>query len=299
MLRVGCVKYLNALPLIRGWPGEVDFDHPSALCQRLANGELDVALVSSFEFLRNPIYRIVDDVSIASDGPVYSVVLAHCGELSDIQEIELDPASQTSANLLRCLLAERRLTPRLIRNIGFQPVRPAGLQPVASAPVQPIESQTAENISAERTGNMPMFQTIRSARLLIGDQAIAFRQKHGGDFHSWDLGEQWKKLTGLPFVYALWLIRPEVADAKSVAQHLRALRDENLTNLDALIGEIVAGLADPDGSAGVDREFLTRYYNKSLGFGFGEREKEGVQTFARLCVKHALLPSRDLVFSVV
>src|SRR5260370_12458299 len=113
MLRIGCVKYLNALPLIRGWAGEVDFDHPSALCQRLANGELDVALVSSFEFLRNPLYRIVDDVSISSDGPIYSVVLAHYGELSDIQEIELDPASQTSINLLRCLLAELGMNPQL------------------------------------------------------------------------------------------------------------------------------------------------------------------------------------------
>jgi predicted solute-binding protein len=56
-LRIGCVKYLNARPLIRGWPDNVAFDHPSALCQRLAKGQFDVALVSSFEFLRNPIYR--------------------------------------------------------------------------------------------------------------------------------------------------------------------------------------------------------------------------------------------------
>ena len=82
-LRVGCVKYLNARPLVRGWEGNVEFDHPSALCERLAKGQLDVALVSSFEFLRNPIYRIVDGVSISSDGPVYSVVVAHRGELSD------------------------------------------------------------------------------------------------------------------------------------------------------------------------------------------------------------------------
>jgi predicted solute-binding protein/REP element-mobilizing transposase RayT len=552
-LRIGCVKYLNARPLIRGWPGEVDFDHPSALCQRLANGDLDVALVSSFEFLRNPVYRIVDGVSIASEGPVYSVVLAHCGELSDIHEIELDPASQTSVNLLRCLLAEHGLSPRLIRNIDFQSVHPADLQPADSAPVQPIESQTAENISAGRTGNMPMFrqadgptfhafdehadihrtrrnlphweqedaayfvtfrladavpaelakqwreelerwrtfhpepwdpavtreyrrrflqpredwldrghgscllrdskaaevvaqalrffegqrycldafvvmpnhvhvvvkpligfhlfdivrswktytarqinkllrrsgavwmqesfdriirdwdalvrcrayiaknptkarlrngefvlsateklrnidfqsvrpaglqpadsarvqppqsqtaknisarrtgrmpmfQPLRSARLLIGDQAIAFRQKHGGEFQFWDLGEQWKRLTGLPFIYALWLIRPEVGDAKSVAEDLRALRDENLTNLDDLIGEIVAGADDPGGNVEVDREFLTAYYHKHLRFGFGEREKQGLQTFARLCVKHALLSNRDPVFSVV
>jgi chorismate dehydratase len=103
-VRVGCVKYSNARPLIRGWPGNVEFDHPSALCQRLAKGQLDVALVSSFEFLRNPIYRIVDDVSISSDGPVYSVVVAHRGAFSDIEEIELDPASETAVNLLRCLL---------------------------------------------------------------------------------------------------------------------------------------------------------------------------------------------------
>jgi chorismate dehydratase len=274
MLRVGCVKYLNALPLIRGWPGEVDFDHPLALCQRLANADLDVALVSSFEFLRNPIYRIVDDVSIASEGPVYSVVLAHRGELSDIHEIELDPASQTSVNLMRCLLAERELKPRLIGGVPGSLPNAFGI------------------VDGSLSG-------MRSARLLIGDQAIAFRHKNGGDFQFWDLGEHWKKLTGFPFVYALWLIRPEVADAESLARHLRALRDENLTNLDHLIGEIIAGADAPAGNVEVDREFLTVYYRKHLRFGFGERERKGLQTFARLCVKHALLPRSDLVFSLV
>jgi len=288
-LRVGCVKYLNALPLIRGWQGEVDFDYPTALCQRLANGELDVALVSSFEFLRNPIYRIVDDVSISSDGPVHSVVLAHCGELSDIQEVELDPASQTSINLLRCLLAELGMNPQL----GSAPK--AFRARVGSPPQDGFA-----------VANLP---TPHSARLIIGDQAIAFRQRYAGEFQFWDLGEQWKKLTGLPFVYALWLIRPEVADAKQLANRLRARRDENLASLDELIGEAVAGVGisavalakanDPDASVELDHQFLTGYYHKSLRFGFGEREKEGLQTFACLCVKHALLPSRDLVFSVV
>ena len=106
-LRIGCVKYLNARPLIYGWPSNVVLDHPSALCAQLARGELDVALVSSFEFLRNPIYRIVDGISISSDGPVYSVVLAHVGEINEIEQIELDPAAETSGNLLRCLLAVR------------------------------------------------------------------------------------------------------------------------------------------------------------------------------------------------
>jgi chorismate dehydratase len=275
MLRIGCVKYLNARPLIRGWPGEVDFDHPSALCKRLADGELDVALVSSFEFLRNPIYRIVDDVSISTDGPVYSVVVAHRGDISEIQEIELDPASQTAVNLLRCLLAELGSRGRLVPNRKSE-IKPA---------------------------------THRS-RLLIGDQAIRFRESYAGEFRFWDLGEQWKNLIGLPFVYALWLIRPEVLDAKTIASRLRTLRNENLANLDELIAEAVAGVGlsrrsseakadDPGSSEQFDPDFLGRYYREHLQFGFREKEKKGLRTFADLCAKHGLLEKRDLVFDLV
>jgi chorismate dehydratase len=288
-VRVGCVKYLNARPLIRGWLGNVEFDHPSALCERLARGQLDVALVSSFEFLRNPIYRIVDNVSISSDGPVYSVVVAHRGEFSSIKEIELDPASETAVNLLRCLLAELKLKARLIsRNIDLQSVRPASLQPAAPDAV--------ENVSARRTGKMPVFQTA-GARLFIGDQAIQFRQKHVHEFKFWDLGEQWKKLTGVPFVYALWLIRPEVRDAKSIAQRLRVLRDENLAHIGAIVSDAVPDVTDDKHE--ITREFRDRYYNEHLRFGFGTEEKRGLQTFADLCAKYGVLPKRPGEFDLV
>jgi chorismate dehydratase len=286
-VRVGCVKYLNARPLIHGWPGNVEFDHPSVLCERLAKGELDVALVSSFEFLRNPIYRIVDSVSISSDGPVYSVVVAYRGEFSNIEEIELDPASETAANLLRCLLAQ--LKARLSGNIDLQSVRPAGLQPVGR--------NAAENISAGRTGRMPMFHPSNRARLIIGDQAIRFRQEHAGACRFWDLGEQWKKLTGLPFVYALWLIRPEVPNAKSIAQRLRELRDKNLADIAAIVSDAVADAAH--NKQAITQEFLDRYYHEYLRFGFEAREKQGLQTFADLCAKHGVLPKRGCDFSLV
>jgi chorismate dehydratase len=258
-LRIGCVKYLNALPLIHGWLGDVEFDHPSALCKRLASSELDVALVSSFEFLRNPVYRIVDDISISSAGRVYSVVVAHRGDISEIDEIELDPASETAVNLLRCLLSEVGFNPRLVQ------------------PNKGVSPSVAESGSAGR------------AQLLIGDQAIRFRQSHTGEFQFWDLGEQWKKFTGLPFVYALWLIRPEVADAKEIADRLRALRDENLANLSELIA----------GEKRFDHQFCSRYYREYLRFSFGEREKEGLRIFANLCAKHNLLPKRNLALNVI
>jgi chorismate dehydratase len=249
-LRIGCVKYLNARPLIYGWPGPVTFDHPAALCAQLANGELDVALVSSFEFLRNPIYRIVDDISISSDGPVYSVVVAHAGEISDIEEIELDPASATSVNLLRCLLAERGVSPRLIEN----------------------------------KGDIPVFQVSQRARLLIGDQAIRFRQEYGKQFRFWDLGEQWNKLVSLPFVYALWLIRPEIRDPKPLAERLRKLRDENLADIDKLIAE----------EKEFDHDFCRRYYRENLRFVFAEKERAGLREFHKRSVELRLLPEKHL-----
>jgi predicted solute-binding protein len=247
-MRIGCVKYLNARPLIYGWENKVVLDHPSVLCAQLARGELDVALVSSFEFLRNPIYRMVDGVSISSDGPVYSVVVAHHGEFAELKEIALDPAAETSGNLLRCFLGELDLNPEI------------------------------------RSTSSP-----ESARLLIGDQAIRFRRQQGNDFHFWDLGEQWKKVRGLPFVYALWLVRPEVEDPKLIADRLRKLRDQNLANLDKLIAN----------ETEFDHAFCDRYYREHLGFSFGDKEKKGLLAFAELCQQHELLPKRDFALDLV
>src|SRR4030095_1300683 len=109
-------------------------------------------------YLRRPIYRSVDVVSISAHGAVYSVIVAHNDDLSRAQEIEIDPASETSVALLRCLLKERGLTPRLrIRNADVESVCPGELHAA--------ESETADKMSAGRTGQRPVF------RLLIGDQA--------------------------------------------------------------------------------------------------------------------------------
>jgi predicted solute-binding protein len=243
--RIGCVKYLNARPLIHGWPGEVDFDHPSRLCQKLAEGMLDISLVSSIEFLRNPGYVLVDDIAISSHGPVHSVFLAHAGELSEIKEIELDPASQTSVNLLVCLLAEAGLSPKLVA----------------------------------RTPLIQRALTPRLAKFFIGDQAIRFRDENAGTFNFWDMGEEWEKMTHLPFVYALWLIRPEFTPAKPIADKLRACRDNNLRELDVVMA------AQKEFSP----EFCAYYFGECLSYQFGEREKEGLSAFRKLCEKHRIL----------
>lgn len=245
-LRLGAVKYLNALPLIVGLTDELLLDHPSALCTRLARGDLDAALVSSYEFLRNPIYRVVDGVGIVSKGPVYSVVLAHRGTLSEIEEVALDPASETSVNLLRCLLKDLSLAPRLAT-----PAVHLGAAPI----------------------------TRKQARLLIGDQAILFRAEHEDECDFWDLGEEWERLIGLPFVYALWLVRPEVQNPSQLADVLRAARDGNLNRLKQIA----------ETQTLVDPAFCLRYFRDHLRYGLGEPEKKGLAEFQFRCVRQGIL----------
>jgi chorismate dehydratase len=245
-LRIGCVKYLNARPLIHGWPGPVVLDHPAELCRKLAGGELDVALVSSFEFLRSPVYKIVDGISISSHGPVYSVVVAYRGERPG-PEIELDPGSQTSIALLQHLMRER--------GAGF---RGAGIEGGVLSPVADGR-----------------------ARLLIGDQAIRFRRKFGSTYRYWDLGEEWNGLTGLPFVYALWLVQPDMPDAEAIATRLRALRDQNLRDLGHVIGQ----------EQEFYPEFCRRYYTENLRFNFGDLEKQGLREFSKICAELGLIHS--------
>lgn len=254
-LRIGCVKYLNAQPLIFGWPGEVLFDHPASLCRKLADAEIEVACVSSFEFLRNPIYKIADGVAVGADGPVYSVFLVHDEPLEDLRAITLDCASQTSVNLLRCLFAER------------------GMSPTFVADAAPNQSPIGDG----------------RARLMIGDQAIRFRERYAEKHGYWDLGAAWKKATGLPFVFALWLLRPELSDISEIADRLRERRDENLRSLD----QVIAAQTE------FTPPFCEFYFRSCLRFGFAEPEKAGLLLFRSLCEKHGILPANQTPLRLV
>jgi chorismate dehydratase len=240
-VRVGCVQYLNSKPLIYGCDAPVIFDHPSGLARDLIDEKLDVALVPVFEALRNPPWIAVDEVAIACDGPVFSVFLAHRQPLADVRRITLDPASRTSIHLLQVLLAE------------FQ-----GLQP---------EYVAAGEVSED------------NALLLIGNQAIDFRVAYPEGWHFLDLGAEWKRCTGLPFVFALWLMRPALANAASIADELRAIKRDGVAHIEEIVR------ADRTHEVALS----TRYLTEHIRFDCGAKEKAGLNRFGELLVKHGLI----------
>jgi chorismate dehydratase len=195
--RIGSVQYFNAVPLTRGIEGEVVFATPAQLAEMLRRDELDAALVSITEVLLNDRYDILDGVAIASLGEVYSVLLAHCVPLESITEVFCDPASLTSVNLLKVLLAERGIRPE------FKPL--------------PDYDAAAE----------------LDAVLLIGDRAIDFRRAtHVHEI--FDLGTAWYELTRLPFVYAVWALRRGIEN-KALCSELRLAKHFGLETLDYVI----------------------------------------------------------------
>ncbi len=198
-LRIGSVRYLNAVPLNRGLEGEARLGTPAQLAEWLRNGEVDAALVSVAEVLRNGQYDLLDGIALASHGPVLSVFLAHRPPLEKLTEVHLDPASITGTTLLHILLAERGLRPK----------------------TRPLTSY-------ESVGDL-------DAVLLIGDVALDFIwEPHPHQI--WDLGQAWYELTGLPFVFAAWALRRGMNQAR-MCERLRRAHNRGMAELDQIIAE--------------------------------------------------------------
>jgi len=195
--RVGSVKYLNAVPLTRGLEEQVVFATPAELAVKLRKDDLDAALVSVVEVLFRDRYDILDGIAIASLGEVQSVLLAHRRPLEEVQEVYCDPASLTSIELLRVLLAEQGLNPQF----------------------KPLPSYD--------------FAALPDYALLIGDRALDLLL--GPHEHElWDLGAAWYELTNLPFVYAVWALRRGV-HSPELRRQLREARDFGMDTLDSIV----------------------------------------------------------------
>jgi chorismate dehydratase len=206
LVRIGAVTYLNAQPLVYcldqfAPEAEIVVDLPSRLADGLACARLDVAIVPSIEYLRNPGYAIVSDACIACDGPVRSVRL-YCRTLPErIRTLATDEGSRTSVALTRILLKER---------FGMEPQ--CHRLPIGSS----LEDSTADAV------------------MLVGDRGL--RPNDGQFACVWDLGEEWLNWTGLPFVFALWVARPGV-DFERIGRLLTAARDEGVRYFDDIARE--------------------------------------------------------------
>jgi len=252
-VRIGAVGYLNARPLVYGLdhhPGfHVRYDLPSECARLLHAGQIDLGLIPSIEYLRGGPYAIVPDLAIASDGPVASVAVFTTRPMADVRSIALDTSSRTSVALVRVLCS------RLFK------IDPA-LEP--------------------RGPDLDDMLSHCDAALIIGDKALFLEPQVAGasidrNLEKIDLGEAWRQMTGLPFVYAFWA-GPSQALSRDDVKVLVKARDEGVKHPAELAAEY---LEDAPQWQTLGAEYL----RDNIKYYLGERQRKGLELFYRFAAE--------------
>lgn len=263
-VRVGLVSYLNVQPLVwafeknivpaqtsNGRPLQFVNAVPSKLAWLLRYAHCDVGIVPTFEYFVTGTYAIVPAGAIATRRRVGSVVIVANAPLEELRRVVLDPASLTSVNLLRVLH----------REYGWK----FFLQESSPQPEEATSAQWLLNCSEP------------AGQLLIGDPALAAAGKFP---FTYDLGTLWYELTGLPFVFAAWLVHPK-ARRVPLLEPLRRAKEEGLRHLSTVAQECGPRF-------GFAPVFAESYFRENLCFELGDAEIAGIYEFGNLCAKWKL-----------
>ncbi|MBA4030023.1 MAG: hypothetical protein C0478_03885 [Planctomyces sp.] len=278
-LKIGAVTYLNSKPLIEDLAellpaATLRLDYPSRLADDLGAGRLDVALIPSIEYFRLAEFapcRIVSDACVATHGAVRSVKLYTRVPWREIKTLALDEGSRTSATLARIMLHERfGLTPR-------RTTFPLGSR---------IEETTADAV------------------LMIGDRAMSPPLEQ---FHDvWDLGEEWHRHTGLPFVFAMWVASGSYVKRQDQPANLVRSNGEVAVGQENELEPLVVALAEARDrgvarceaiaareapALGLAVDETIRYFTENLFFTLGPAERQGLELYYRLAASLRLAPS--------
>lgn len=265
-VRIGCVKYLNTLPLIEGlaaWrDAELVSAVPARLIDMLLSREVDVALCSVIDAARNRgKVRPLAVGMIGCDGPTMTVRVFSRVPLEKVRTIGADTDSHTSVALMRVIMKRRYGTD-----------------------VRVLDFDAREHVVIGAKEGAP------DALLLIGDKVETDPPDAREYPHQLDLGEAWKELTGLPFVYAVWMCREGEEDRIEVRMAASALdrsRRHNAMRMDWLV-------ASRAGERGWTAADASDYLGHKLRYEVGGREMEAVARFVQECAALGLCEGGEL-----
>ena len=238
MYKISAVSYANSYPFIFGLRNndvinqvQLALDNPADCARKLVNGEVDLGLVPVAIIPQMPEFHIVSKFCIGADGPVESVCLFSDVPLNEIDTILLDYQSRTSVQLVQ-YLAER------VWNINPSWV-------------------SAEEGFESSIGS-------RTAGVVIGDRAFPLLKKFK---YVYDLSEEWKKSTELPFVFACWVSNKELDNTfiKSFEEALKFGLDHKRTAIESM--------------ALTQHEDLVRYVDSVIHYDLDEKKREAMELF--------------------
>jgi chorismate dehydratase len=261
-LKIGRFFYSNLFPIYYMLDKEADCSFyefvegvPSFLNREIREGRIDVSPSSSIEYLRNTDrYDLIEGHSISSAGPVGSVFLFSKRPIAELgnSTVLTSSQSETSVALLRIIVKKF-----LGIDCGF------------------------------RSTSDPLERAMHSADayLLIGDDALRESVRRPA-LHIYDIGDLWHRYTGLPAVFALWIVRKECSGGKKELV-ARFTRDLDRAKISAMKNLDAVAAASPPGSYLTQQELVS--YWRGISYDFGEDHRKGLDLFRQYAAELGLL----------
>lgn len=215
-ISLGKISYINASPVYYGldngllpdWLTMVS-DVPSALNRQIMTGEIEISPISAaFYAMNHDKLLLLPDLSISCHGNVLSVICASNYALDDLHQktVMFSQESASAASFLRMIFSQRKVYPDFrVGPVGDIRKIPPGVDAV----------------------------------MVIGDSALTqpWQELYA---HCFDLGGIWYEMTGLPFVFAVWVVRESFArrhpeEVEKVLALLHASKKQGYAHIDEVI----------------------------------------------------------------
>lgn len=252
-LHISAISFLNTAPLMwdfehedAGKDFEIEYTIPSQCAAALAEGRADIGIIPAITYGQIPGLVILPNIAIAAKDSVRSILLVSKKSIEDVRTVATDTSSRTSVALTQILFAKffgghREFTPH-----------------------PPNLKEMLKN---------------HDAALLIGDSALQI-SLHDSPYRLYDLGHDWKRLTGKPFVFAFWAIRLEALQRKpkeiNLIQVFQQSRENGLQpdNIAAMAREWAPrlGLTEPE---------IVTYLTENIHYYLDRENHAGLQLFLK------------------
>jgi chorismate dehydratase len=247
-IRISAVKYANTYPFIYGLKKSgfekrvvLETDHPADCAAKLISGIVDIGLipVAALPLLKE--YHIISDYCIGANGNVRTVMMLSNCPFDEIRDIYLDYRSRSSINLIKVLA--KNSWKKEFRWIN-----------------------TSKTFDFRNIG-------LHEATVLIGDQCFEYENSFK---YKIDLAMEWKKFSGLPFVFACWTSNKQLES--DFIQEFNAALSMGVNNIDGVVAKFGK-------SGAITGETLRTYLLENIDFNFNEEKKAGLELFLELMGK--------------
>lgn len=278
-LRISIVQYLNTAPLVRGFTHgplrgkyELSFTVPSQCAEALRKGVVDVAIIPAIEYQRIDDLVVLPNLSIASKKSVRSLLLVSKKPIQEVTRIALDRSSR-STQVLVCILCAKRwgIAPECFE---AHPDLPAMLES-ADAALLIGDPALRLALNAESNGSRDASGQITCSAGIAG---VA----KGAPVFVYDVVEQWRSLTRLPAVLALWAARPEAATPEVIQDFQQSLAF-GLQHLDEISQEAARALGLPAAK-------LRRYLDDNIDYTLDTENIRGLGTYFSYAAELGFIP---------